>query len=334
MDETNINYLLSAMVQSGAALVAIVGGLLGARYVSLHVEKAAARRDLAAVLQRKDDADERLRIVQSELMDNRARQFLCREAVWSTVLEPDLDTDHLVAEAEAEAERRYETSSADRVIRQVRRQAAIARSRFSDFEKGTGANSEWRVIQRVHGIAVSDPDEDFVYATTLYKMRMDLAGKVTENRATEARKMLARSLPIEFERLKAREAVLVQQENDRYERDARAYDDYEAAQRHAESLREGEGFSLAIEVLGMVAALTIIVPLVAMVGDVYDYVPATRWLFVFVFIAGLFVLGLYLWVYARFLGERRATMPDHLWGLFKTSPKERPTESESQPVDE
>ena len=39
----DVNWLLSAMAQSGAALVAIVGGLLGSRYVALDAEARSSK---------------------------------------------------------------------------------------------------------------------------------------------------------------------------------------------------------------------------------------------------------------------------------------------------
>ena len=46
MANTDVNSVLSSSVQSGAALVAIVGGLLGSRFVALDAEQRAARRRL------------------------------------------------------------------------------------------------------------------------------------------------------------------------------------------------------------------------------------------------------------------------------------------------
>jgi hypothetical protein len=46
----DVNWLLSALAQSSAALIAIVGGLLVPRYVALHAEQEAAERRLADLI--------------------------------------------------------------------------------------------------------------------------------------------------------------------------------------------------------------------------------------------------------------------------------------------
>lgn len=46
MATADVNWMLSSSVQSGSALVAIVGGLLGSRYVALDAEQRAAERRL------------------------------------------------------------------------------------------------------------------------------------------------------------------------------------------------------------------------------------------------------------------------------------------------
>lgn len=46
MASADVNWMLSSSVQSGSALVAIVGGLLGSRYVALDAEQRAAERRL------------------------------------------------------------------------------------------------------------------------------------------------------------------------------------------------------------------------------------------------------------------------------------------------
>lgn len=46
MSTADVNWMLSSSVQSGSALVAIVGGLLGSRYVALDAEQRATERRL------------------------------------------------------------------------------------------------------------------------------------------------------------------------------------------------------------------------------------------------------------------------------------------------
>ncbi|MCX6395971.1 MAG: hypothetical protein NTV23_05755 [Propionibacteriales bacterium] len=49
MATADVNWMLSSSVQSGSALVAIIGGLLGSRYVALDAEQRAAERRLVEV---------------------------------------------------------------------------------------------------------------------------------------------------------------------------------------------------------------------------------------------------------------------------------------------
>ena len=65
MSEADANWLLSSAVQSGSALVAIVGGFIGARYVGLHSERLGAQR-------RVDDADARLIPATQDLANSQA----------------------------------------------------------------------------------------------------------------------------------------------------------------------------------------------------------------------------------------------------------------------
>ncbi len=65
--QADVNWLLSAIAQASAALIAIVGGLLVSRYVALHAEQQGARRRADDLARRKEEARSQLADAEREL---------------------------------------------------------------------------------------------------------------------------------------------------------------------------------------------------------------------------------------------------------------------------
>lgn len=100
----DVNWLLSAITQSAAALIAIVGGLLVSRYVSLHAEQQGARRRADDLMRRESEANEQLRDRQREFDLYYVDDFLdddkVFEAVWCE--KGQVGVEQLLSEMEAD----------------------------------------------------------------------------------------------------------------------------------------------------------------------------------------------------------------------------------------
>lgn len=99
------------------------------------------------------------------------------------------------------------------------------------------------------------------------------------------------------------------------------------AQEALEASRQPEGFSLALQVLTILAILGIAVPVVVMGIGLAALDAWLRILVILLFFVGVALLLRYLFVYASFLREGgRRTLPRHVFGLIV---KERPPAEDS-----
>lgn len=91
----DINWLLSALAQATAALIAIVGGLLVSRYVALHAEQQSAGRRVQDLARREQEAAAGLAISRTNLARYRVIDALDDDRVFDEVfacgLEPTVD---------------------------------------------------------------------------------------------------------------------------------------------------------------------------------------------------------------------------------------------------
>lgn len=321
-DFSDANYLLGAMVQSGAALVAIIGGVLGARYVSLHSEKSSTSHQLEqahsvheAALSEFRTADEgygraaverfvydpaRFRITTIEggaesVLDGLNKTFDWNEAA----LERGTQLVRNIAQAASESKWGNEMDSTARDLRQWPEARAVLHRPGSD-ELITLQVYYNSVVQMLSDLGIDWSDHMLVAGlkyelNQLFKEREErLEG--TARAAIEARTTARASLKA------AEDSVL-------------------AAEAHLDRLGAGEGFVLSIQVLGVVAILTVASPLVLMIPGLYVIDLWVKSVFVFLFLAGFWILGRYLWVYSAFLTDRIEAMPRHAFGLFRKLPK-------------
>src|SRR3954452_21681256 len=84
----DVNWLLSSLAQSTAALIAIVGGLLVSRYVSLHAEQSAAGRRVDDLDRRVAAATQRLQDARADIDRHEVADLLERDAIYELVYEP------------------------------------------------------------------------------------------------------------------------------------------------------------------------------------------------------------------------------------------------------
>lgn len=94
-DIADVNWLLSALAQASAALVAIVGGLLVSRYVVLHAEQQAARRRLDDLRRTLDLAAENATQARRDLDSYDVDRYLDDDDVYEELLRfectPDME---------------------------------------------------------------------------------------------------------------------------------------------------------------------------------------------------------------------------------------------------
>ena len=91
MQTADVNWMLGAVVQSGAALVAIVGGLLGSRYVSLDAEQQAAQRRVDAAGLRLISGREQARQAEQEVTDFYVRDIMDDWVVYDAIAKSSSD---------------------------------------------------------------------------------------------------------------------------------------------------------------------------------------------------------------------------------------------------
>ena len=82
----DVNWLLSALTQATAALIAIVGGLLVSRYVALHAEQQAAVRRVDDLRRRGLEAETREQTARRELDLYYVDDFLDADDIFETAL--------------------------------------------------------------------------------------------------------------------------------------------------------------------------------------------------------------------------------------------------------
>ncbi|MDN4473720.1 hypothetical protein [Demequina zhanjiangensis] len=330
-DISDANYLLGAMVQSGAALIAIVGGILGSRFVAMHGEKRGLAReleetasDLAALNQKKATAE-----MYHSLY--RAHRFVLFPDILRMATEPKGVSSALQL---ADAEFVHDPKAAKEARRLIQRYADFAKQlsqgvALSDTLAAVGNQYDWATARlRIVNVGA----EEHVRAQVYYNFVVNAVGAnwATNNFCVGVLDDLR----------EVREAELAKIEN-QLETAHREIVETEASERRlGESRRrltvalakvtDGEGFKIALKVLAVIAVLTVVAPLIAMLPGVYVIAPGIKIAFVIAFLVGLAVLGRYLWVYSAFLTDRLPKMPDSVWGLGRPLPKRKPQVNEAE----
>jgi hypothetical protein len=340
----DVNWLLSALAQSSAALIAIVGGLLVSRYVALHAEQEAAKRRLA-------DLDRRL--VEADISVGEAERSLAQHAV-DDLLESEELFEHLLRAQgeELTVELALEALDAD----PEDYDAAVLKDRVAFFfhEWSTAVSVlfplipdseeqvEWLEFRRGRDLPVgSRYTWSWVYDKIVVE-KVDKARKERQRAERAARqKQYFGNLvqPVDYSSvigslrdpaLTAAYRISDSQHELAKVSDLRARVSETTVARAAlrqerrlaaetyDATRQPAGFVLALQVLTILAACGLVVPVVIMGFGPMTLEPWARAAVIAVFIVGLGLLLRFLYVYASYLrADGRADLPRSVVGLLR-----------------
>lgn len=331
--------MLSSTAQSSAALVAIVGGLQGARYVSLHAEQQGARRRRDDLARRAAAAEARLAEQQLALDRYWVDEALLTHHVFELILTNDfkVTVDDALGASEADdiglpADLMRERL--DHLCESLR----VARDRLIELVPESEEHLAWEAFRRGHALA---PDEDdawrWLYGRVV-KIRTDEARK--KRRAAEGKRdplgssLAGLALSSSFANLtspevyairslraqsqdQAHESRLIGYRDDAQRVNDQLRDELQAAEAHLADVEQPEGFRLALQVLALLSFVGVIVPTAIMATGAQKLAPWVRATVVLAFFAGVALLLRYLFVYAAYLSDRnkRQHLPGSVWGL-------------------
>ena len=334
----DVNWLLSAITQSAAALIAIVGGLLVSRYVSLHAEQQGARRradDLhrreAEAVAQFDQAERNLDLyfVDQFLDDDVVFESICRQQGGATV-------DGVLADKDADADELNRELLTDRLAI-LQGELVAARAVLSREIPLTREHIDWLDFKRGRALEVGHRGAwEWVY-DRICEEKSDEAKRLEE----EARKetpfgSLLRptsdysALMFENPEVRGlRRVVTTQHEiahvNVLRARVETAYAEVRALQQERrlaeglfEATRQPEGFGLALQVLATLAVLGMGVPVIIMAFVPYSLPAWLRAVVVALFFLGVGLLLRFLFVYAHYLRGNRNGLPLRLVGLLRS----------------
>lgn len=329
----DVNWMLSAEMQSGAALVAIVAGLLGSRYVALHAEQQAAARRLADVENRLGPARERARRAADELVAFRVRDILDTPECYRALAEggearaPLNDVLTRIDEDEGGVPREALEQHLDFLFAELADAVGALKDRVPETED----QLKWEVFRRRHSLA---PGHDGIWEWVYDEISEDRS-EAARQRRRESRKGTLAGIagfytppPISLPRVGAlgnqgwRTAtinrLILARDNSELEV-LQLEAEHRAADKHLSDAAQPEGFGLALSVLAVVATVGIALPLVLMVSGPTGLPIWVRIASAAAFLAGVTLLLRYLFVYAAFLraSESRAELPTNLLGLLR-----------------
>lgn len=339
----DVNWLLSALAQSSAALIAIVGGLLVSRYVALHAEQEGAKRRLA-------DLDRRL--VEADASVGEAERALAQHAV-DDLLESDELFEHLLRTqgVDLTVEAALEALDAD----PEDYDAAVLEDRvaffFNDWSTAVSElfplipdseeQVEWLEFRRGRDLAVGSRHTwswvyDMIVEERVEKARKER--KQAERAARQKQPFGSLIQPVDYSSLigSIRDPALTAAfriSDSQHElakvSDLRARVSETTGTRAAlrqerrlaaetyDATRQPAGFVLALQVLTFLAVCGLVVPVVIMGFGRMTLEPWARAVVIAVFIVGLGMLLRFLYVYASYLrADGRADLPRSVIGLL------------------
>jgi len=335
----DVNWMLSSTAQSSAALVAIIGGLQGARYVSLHAEQQAARR-------RRDDLARRAAAAEARL----AEQQLALDRYWvdEALLTDDVFELIVKNNFEVAVDDALSASNADdtglpsvllrKRLDQLCVSLRVARDRLVELVPESEEHPAWDAFRRTHALA---PDEDDAWRwlyRNLVRVRTEEARK--RKREAERRRDPFGSSLSEFVRsaplaglpspeVYAIRSLRAQSQDQAYESRLIGYrddaqrvndqlrDELQAADAHLADVEQPEGFRLALQVLALLSVVGVVLPTAVMATGAQKLAPWARATVAAAFFSGVALLLRYLFVYAAYLSDRnrRQHLPRTIFGL-------------------
>lgn len=328
----DVNWLLSALAQATAALIAIVGGLLVSRYVSLHAEQQGARRRVEDLSRREEEASAALSSAREQLDAYYVDDALNDDDVFEEILRQEFKpTPEAVLDAIDYDGPELNSEILNAQIQAIAAEMSSAAEALLDLVPKDGGDDEWPAFRRKHGIDSERRNLwEWVYGQIRDERRREAeeaarksnrwpstsvdiarminlpASSFATNRLISNQRELAQVGALE-ERVSAAEfesRALVQERR-------LAVETYEAT-------RQPEGFSLALRVLTTLAIFGMGPPVILMGFVTMAFPWPIRVLVIALFAFGVALLLRFLFVYAAFLREGgREKLPRGVLGLMR-----------------
>jgi hypothetical protein len=309
------SWLPSTVAQSTAALVAIVGGFMVSRFISIDSEMAGARRRLEEAQERYDATLERKARAEEALTRRTAREFLTDHQRIDSLLSSD---------GTPTAEQLLDEEDCGLSVEQLRPhlEEAVAvvtelRPRFEEFPNQT-EYPPWGTVRRALKIAIDDWD----------LLRSELFDRITAKKEAIAREekraeernsnpfgismdLIGPVIPrlpglAGMAAIRDRSAIdRLRDQRDEIDHDlAVATAEVGLARRAAVVIGRPRGLVLSLWVLSILTILGLVVPVIELANEPLQGDASVRWTILLCFLIGLTLLLGYLWAYALLLRSR------------------------------
>ncbi|TGN64211.1 hypothetical protein EXE59_09795 [Nocardioides eburneiflavus] len=327
----DVNWLLSALTQASAAMIAIVGGLLVTRYVALHAEQASAQRRVDDLKRRFETAKSQHAAARASFQSGEVNDLLEDHAVFTAAFEAtthgrQLDVETVLDAVEEDGEG-LDRELLSRQVAALDQEMSAAVGAIAPLVPVRKRHPDWDEFRRENDVTASKPDLwRWVYDEVCHVAI--LAAREAEEKARKGAlagmssyldpyiRMPGPGIDVETRRAN-REWRLTAVDRATAAMEQLSQEQ-RLAQENLDAARQPEGFSLAIRVLIALAVLGMVVPVVVMTfGEMYLH---WGWRVVVstLFLAGVGLLLRFLLVYADFLREGgRTSLPKNLLGLLK-----------------
>lgn len=321
-DPAESSWLLAGLLQSGAAITAIVGGLLGSRYVAEHGNQSAAEYEVNRA--KRDERGAELYFKHTERSRDRLRdtQFFLDDTILTAIAAGNFPERALRRDLSEGNEAHAKTlKDREQFARHLMRDAERVRQDLSTAVDVSEPAEPWRDVDRrlrhVGGSISRRARSEiamYVYREMVSRRSNDSEEHVRHFSALEEemietldrrQERIGEHRPSQMERVRAARSTLSQATETREES--------EAVLQH---MRDGQGFRLGLTVLA-VMALSTMGPAAAMLVSTQKYF-AWPWLLlvVLVFGLGLFLLFRFMLAYSKYLSGQVQELPGSVWTLL------------------
>jgi hypothetical protein len=319
----DVNWLLSSIAQGSAAMIAIVGGLLVSRYVGLHAEQEAVRRRVGDLNARAGNAN-RLKVELTAELDTLAVADLINDSkVYDALVNSrlTLPLDRLFALVGADRSE-FDDDLVAAELRILGRELGHAYEHLAGLIPVAASHPDWAQMRSRHlDLPVHNREAwEWMYSKLCADRRREARANasVWERAAMDVQVPdVLRGLPMPRSDVPSDKRRLLEGIERAAGDERAALQEAELAREAFESSRQPAGFSLALQVLSVLAVLGIAVPVVIMGFAVTTLDLIARVAVIVVFFLGVALLLRYLFVYASFLRDGgRATLPRTVLGLL------------------
>lgn len=340
---SDVNWLLGTVTQSSAALIAIVGGLLVSRYVALHAEQDGAARRVQDLRRRRDEAFTRRSRDLEELNLYKVNEVLNSSDVYELLTDREFQVDipdlfNAIGVDEDTLDPKILTSAFSQLNQDLKSASEALRSLVPISEE----QKDWLEFKRSNNLSTGNPSAwEWMY-DTITDLRVSEAKQLAKKRAQAAREKLGvfSGFPnhdLQMPRIPAynptadginrlmnsqydlaREETLRRQIEQSTSEVRAAEQEQRLAEETLQATRQPEGFSLALQVLSVLAILGMALPVSIMGIGILSIPYWARFTVIALFFVGVSFLLRFLFVYASYLrADGRDTLPRTVFGLLR-----------------